>query len=175
VRLIAFKGKVKTEGKQNKTPAESVFIVYTECQRCIHIYNKEQKMTLGATLYVKNSVEAAACYCDAFGMQIGYNAKNDDGSYMHAELEKDGQSIFAVSEYDEKNITQAMLLSDKPTMSLGVNLNSNEELNHAYGILTNGGHILRAIGELPWSPLSADLVDKYGVCWYIFVSQHKPD
>ncbi len=60
-------------------------------------------------------------------------------------------------------------------MSLGVNLNNNEELNHAYGKLTEGGHILRALGELPWSPRSADLVDKYGVCWYIYVSQHKPD
>jgi PhnB protein len=132
-------------------------------------------MTLGATLYVKNSVEAAASYCDAFGMKIGYNVKNENGTYMHAELEKDGQSIFAVSESDEEAITQAMLLSDKPTISLGVNLNSNKELNHAYEILTNRGHILRALGELPWSPLSADFVDKYGVCWYIFVSQHKPD
>ncbi|HAH62465.1 MAG TPA: hypothetical protein DCL73_10255 [Treponema sp.] len=60
-------------------------------------------------------------------------------------------------------------------MSLGVNLNNNEELNHAYGKLTEGGHILRALGKLPWSPRSADLVDKYGVCWYIYVSQHKPD
>ncbi|MCK9169948.1 MAG: hypothetical protein M0P01_05990 [Treponema sp.] len=42
-------------------------------------------MTLGATLYVKNSTEAAAFYCDAFGMNIGYNARNDDGTYLHAE------------------------------------------------------------------------------------------
>ena len=132
-------------------------------------------MTLGATLYVKNSAEAAAFYCDAFGMNIGYNAKNADGTYLHAELEKDGQSLFAVSESDEESITRAMLSTDKPTMSLGVNLNNNKELRHAYEKLSEGGHILRPLGELPWSPLSADVVDKYGVCWYIYVSQHKPD
>jgi len=60
-------------------------------------------------------------------------------------------------------------------MSLGVNLNSDEELYHAYEMLSAGGHILRPAGELPWSPLSADVVDKYGICWYIYVSQHKPD
>lgn len=132
-------------------------------------------MTLGATLYVKNSTDAAAFYCDAFGMKIGYAVKNDNNTYLHAELEKDGQSLFAVSESNEESIAQAMLSSDKPTMSLGVNLNNNEELNHAYERLSEGGHVLRALGDLPWSPLSADLVDKYGVCWYIYVSQHKPD
>lgn len=132
-------------------------------------------MTLGSTLYIINSVEAVAFYCDAFGMKIGYNAKYEDGTYLHAELEKDGNSIFAVSESNDEVIRKVMLTTNKPTISLGVNLNNNEELNHAFSILSNGGHVLRPLGELPWSPYSADLVDKYGVCWYIYVSQHKPD
>lgn len=132
-------------------------------------------MTLGSTLYITNSVEAVAFYCDAFGMKIGYNAKYDNGTYLHAELEKDGNSIFAVSESNDDVIRKVMLTTNKPTISLGVNLNNNEELNHAFSTLSNGGHVLRPLGELPWSPYSADLVDKYGVCWYIYVSQHKPD
>jgi len=132
-------------------------------------------MTLGSTLYVKNSVEAVAFYCNAFNIQIGYNAKNNNGTYLHAELEKNGNSIFAISESDEEIIQKAMLITDKPITSLGVNLDTNEELTHAFNILAEGGHVLRPLGELPWSPRSADLVDKYGVCWYIFVSQHKPD
>lgn len=132
-------------------------------------------MILGSTLYIINSVEAVAFYCDAFGMKIGYNAKYEDGTYLHAELEKDGNSIFAVSESNDEVIRKVMLTTNKPTISLGVNLNNNEELNHAFSILSNGGHVLRPLGELPWSPYSADLVDKYGVCWYIYVSQHKPD
>ena len=132
-------------------------------------------MILGATLYVANSVSAAAFYCDAFGMKIGYNVMQQNGTYLHAELEKDGDSIFAVSESSDEEVSKFMATTKQPTMSLGVNLNNDEELEHAYSVLSEGGHILRPLGELPWSPRSADLVDKYGVCWYIYVSQHKPD
>ena len=45
-------------------------------------------MNLGATLYVKNSVEAVDFYSEAFGMTLGYNVKNSDGSFLHAELLK---------------------------------------------------------------------------------------
>lgn len=132
-------------------------------------------MTLGATLYLQNSLEAAEFYCDAFNMKIGYNVKHENETYLHAELEKDGNSIFAVSESNDNKVRESMLIAQQPTMSLGINLNDNTELNHAYEILIKNGRILRPIGSLPWSPLSADIVDKYGVCWYIYVSQHKPD
>jgi PhnB protein len=132
-------------------------------------------MDLGATLNVKNSAEAAEFYMDAFGMTLGYNVKNSDGSFLHAELEKDGHPVFAVSENDEEEIARAMLASNRPTMSYGIDLNNDDELKHAYQLLIAGGHILRELGELPWSPCSADVVDKYGVYWYIFVSQHRPD
>lgn len=132
-------------------------------------------MHLGATLYVQNSNAAAAFYCDAFNMTIGYNVSHDDGTYLHAELEKDGVSIFAVSECHDEATRTAMLSAQQPTMSLGVNLNDDAELSHAYEVLAQGAHVLRPLGSLPWSPSSADVVDKFGVCWYIYVSQHKPD
>lgn len=132
-------------------------------------------MTLGATLYLHNSREAATFYCHAFNMVMGYNVQHDNGTYLHAELEKDGKSIFAVSESHDEFIKTAMLSAHQPTMSLGINLQNNEELSHAYETLMKDGHILRPLGSLPWSPCSADVVDKYGVCWYIYVSQHRPD
>jgi len=132
-------------------------------------------MDLGATLYVKNSVEALAFYLDAFGMELGYNAKNDDGTFLHAELLKGGKSIFAVSENIDEEIVRAMLATERPTMSYGINLDSDAELKHAYQTLANGGHVLRELSSLPWSPSSADVVDKYGVCWYIYVLQDRPD
>ncbi len=132
-------------------------------------------MDLGATLYVRNSVEAVAFYCDAFGMTVGYNAKHENGTYLHAELEKNGRSVFAVSEFTDDPIRTAMIAATQPTMSLGVNLDDDGELQHAYETLSKDGHVLRPIGSLPWSPSSADLVDRFGVCWYIYVSQHKPD
>ena len=132
-------------------------------------------MNLGATLYVRNSVEAVKFYMEAFGMTLGYHAKNEDGSFLHAELLKGGDSIFAVSENSEEEIVQSMLASQRPTMSYGINLDNDEELDHAYKTLAEGGHVLRELGSLPWSPRSADLVDRYGVCWYLYVSQHRPD
>lgn len=132
-------------------------------------------MTLGATLYVRNSLEAAKFYCDAFNMTIGYSAKNENGTFLHAELEKNGKSVFAVSETTDELFREKVLVAKQPTMSLGIDLDNNEELYYAYSEVIKDGHILRSIGELPWSPCSADVVDKYGVCWYIYVSQHKPD
>ncbi len=132
-------------------------------------------MTLGATLYVKDSVAAVAFYCDAFNMKIGYNAKHDDGTYLHAELEKNGISVFAVSEADDPEIRETTLAARQPTKSLGVNLDSDEELTRAFERLSRGGHVIRPLGSLPWSPRSADLVDRFGVCWYLYVSQHKPE
>jgi len=136
---------------------------------------QESRMNLGATLYVKNSVEAVAFYMDAFGMTLGYHAKYDDGTFLHAELQKDEVSVFAVSENKDEEIVAAMLAARQPSMSLGINLDNEAELIHAYQVLAEGGHILRELGELPWSPCSADVVDRYGVCWYIYVSQHRPD
>ena len=132
-------------------------------------------MVLGSTLYVKNSIEAAEFYCSAFHLSIGYHAWHEDGTYLHAELERDGNSIYAVSESKDEAIRTAMIAATQPTISLGINLDDDEELHHAFGILEKGGHVLRPIGSLPWSPSSADLVDKFGVCWYLFVSQHRPN
>jgi uncharacterized glyoxalase superfamily protein PhnB len=132
-------------------------------------------MTLGATLYVHNSIEAAQFYCNAFSMTIGYNAKHENNGYLHAELEENGNSIFAVSESSDMAIKKVMKSTNQPTMSLGINLDSIEELYHAYSEIIKDGHIIRPIGPLPWSPCSADVVDQFGVCWYIYVSQHKPD
>lgn len=132
-------------------------------------------MEFGATLYVKNSADAVEFYCDAFGMTLGYNARHDDGTFLHAELLKDGKTIFAVSENSDDEIRRAMLASKWPTMSYGINFESDDELKHAYQMLAEGGHVLREMGPLPWTPCSADVVDKFGVYWYIYVSQHRPD
>ena len=132
-------------------------------------------MNLGATLYLNNSNEAAELYIAAFGMTLGYNVMNLDGTFLHAELLKNGKSIFAVSESTDPSTAEAILKSARPTMSYEIDLEGEDELNKAYQILIDGGRILRPLGALPWSPISADVIDKYGVCWYIFTDQMKPD
>jgi Uncharacterized protein conserved in bacteria len=131
-------------------------------------------MTLGATLYVHGTDSAVDFYCNAFGMTQGYSVRHDNGTYLHSELLKNGVSIFAVSESSDDTVRGAVLAAAQPVTSLGINLDSDDELRHAYEALSAEGHVLRPLGSLPWSPCSADVVDKFGVCWYIYVSQHKP-
>lgn len=136
---------------------------------------EESKMNLGATLYLHNSVEAVDFYRDVFGLTLGYHVRYEDGTFLHAELMKQGASIFAVSESADLGIAAAMLRSDRPTMSYGVDLDTDDELRHAYRLLSEGGKVLRPLGALPWSPCSADVIDRFGVYWYIYVQQAKPD
>lgn len=130
-------------------------------------------MKLGATLYIKNTVEAVEFYKEAFGMSLGYNEKFEDGTYMHAVLLRDGHEVFAVSESRNDDFVNAMLSSSlkesRPTMSYGINFDNEDEVRKAYSMLVEGGKVLIPLGSLPWSSCSADVVDKYGVYWCITV------
>ena len=110
-------------------------------------------MTLGPTLYVQDSRGAVAFYCEAFHMTIGYHAFHPDGTYLHAELERGGCTIFAVSESSDAAIRTVMIAARQPTMSFGINLDNDEELAHAYEALAREGHVIRPLGPVPWSPV----------------------
>lgn len=86
-------------------------------------------MKLGATLYIKNTIEAVALYIEAFGLTLG----------------------------------------SRPTMSYGINFESEEEVKRAYELLAEAGTVLLELGTLPWSTCCADIIDKYGVYWYLSV------
>lgn len=106
-------------------------------------------------------------------MTLGYNVKNPDGTYMHAELQKDGQTIFAISEHNNECLIPEMrkLAASKTCLitSLGINFATEGEVRKAYEYLMREGIAQREIGEVPWSKCSADVLDKYGVFWYICV------
>lgn len=106
-------------------------------------------------------------------MTLGYHEKFPDGTYMHAALLKDGEEIFAVSESANDAFVENMLKSDlkqlRPTMSYGIDFSTENEVKKAYEILAEDGTVLRPLGQLPWSACCADVVDKFGVYWYITV------
>lgn len=54
-------------------------------------------------VYVKNSKEAAALYAKAFDAMMSNVYEDEDGSYIHAELDIYGQ-VIALSESDEMPI-----------------------------------------------------------------------
>ena len=130
-------------------------------------------MHLGMTLYIQNTIEAVEFYKNAFGLSLGYNEKFPDGTYMHAELQKDGKTIFAVSESSNNKLVAAMhefaRKEMSPTTSCGISFDTEDEIKKAYDMLTREGVVRRPLGALPWSVCSADVLDKYGVYWYIYM------
>lgn len=130
-------------------------------------------MKLGATLYIENTIEAVEFYTAAFGVTLGYHEKFPDGTFLHAELHRDGHEIFAVSESRNNNFVDIMLASSlegsRPTMSYGINFDNENQVKTAYEMLAKDGKVLLPLGSLPWSSCCAEVVDKYGVYWYITV------
>lgn len=129
-------------------------------------------MKIGFQAYLQGSAEAIDFYQKAFGAELGYNVLNEDGTYMHAELYLDGQLLLALSESGSNVGFENMKKyspSDYPTMNFGVSLDNEEAVRKAYDSLIEGGNILLPLGSLSWSKCCANVVDKYGIFWYISV------
>ena len=132
-------------------------------------------MKLGATLYIHNTFEAAELYQRAFGLTLGYIALNPDGSYLHASLCRDEREIFAISESRNDELVALLRRADihtnRPIANLGIDLPTEEEVRHAFALLAEEGTVTLPLQRLPWCPLAAEVVDKYGVYWYIYLKQ----
>lgn len=122
-------------------------------------------------VYVKDSVEAARHYCNAFGAEITREFWNSDRTaYEHCELSVKGEGFLALAE--AKNPCDVALVHQLKweTMTFNVfEMGSEEAVRHAFEVLTDGGVVLQPIGALPWNPCNATVIDKYGVCWWIAI------
>lgn len=123
--------------------------------------------SLGVGLCLRHSREAAALYCDAFGLELGYHVLNRDGSFFHSELYRDGDEVLSVVEAD------APPCRDNP-VQLGFTFADRDALLRAFSLLQEGGSVRMDVCELPWSPCAAEVVDRFGVRWYLTVPQHRP-
>ncbi len=122
---------------------------------------------IGIGLYLKNSLEAVALYWEAFGLELGYHVLNTDGKgYFHSELNKNGEPQFCVVEAPEHPAGNPV--------QLGIDFQSREQLEKAFTLLKAGGTVKMAPQELPWSPWCAEVVDRFGVDWFLSLPQHRP-
>ena len=112
--------------------------------------------------YVKGSKEAVEFYRKAFNAELGYNYLNEDGSYMHAEIVRNNKTILAVGETSEWT-------DSGHNMQFGLNLGDKESVRQVYEKLSEGAEILYDISPSFYNDLMFDLIDKYGVRWYIAV------
>lgn len=119
-------------------------------------------MEKGLCVYVADSRDAATHYCKAFGATIGYNEKFENGGYLHAEIVRDGQTILAVSESAEW-ATSGLCAQ----FCLNFGKDNKAALEAAYHTLSEGGRVLYPLGPCDWNACMADLVDRFGVRWYI--------
>lgn len=128
-------------------------------------------MKLGATLYIHDTPAAVQLYRQAFGLTLGYAASNPDGTFLHAALCRDGEEVFAVSESDNPALLtilhRADIRTNRPFTNLGLDLPTKAEVEHAFALLSEGGTVTLPLQALPWATLACEVVDKFGVYWYI--------
>lgn len=122
-------------------------------------------------VYVENSLEAAEVYCRAFGAEVTRAFMSDDGkSYAHCELSVNGEGFLALAEAANPCDVAFVHKMKWETMTFNVfEMGSEEAVQKAFDVLSDGGVVLEPIHELPWSKCCATVIDKYGVCWWISI------
>lgn len=123
---------------------------------------------IGIGIYVKNSPRAAKLYSAAFGLELGYHVLNEDGTFFHSELTRNGEPFISVVEATADTFTE------RNPVELGVTFDSQEELENAFSVLKEGGKVKLDICELPWNPCAAIVTDSFGVNWFLSLPQHRP-
>ncbi len=115
-------------------------------------------------VYVKDSDKALEFYRDVFDAKVMCSYPNADGTLMHAELDVFGQ-IVALSELNEENAVVGN------TMMFCLDFGEGQEaiVKKIYTSIKDGAQMIYPLGKCDYSPLMADLIDKFGVRWCIFV------
>jgi len=83
-------------------------------------------------MYVKESVEAVKFYQKAFDAKLVSEHKNNDGSYLHAELDAFGQILDISEAADEK------VLGNTMQFCIHFEEFEIEKVKHAYEVLKDG-------------------------------------
>ncbi|MFV0392905.1 MAG: VOC family protein [Coprobacillaceae bacterium] len=117
-------------------------------------------------VYVKNSREAVLTYQKAFDAKLGYNVKNDDGSYYHSELDVYGQ-ILAVAQMPDNK--QTLITGNVMQFCLHFKDTEKSCIDKAYETLKLDATILVPLGPCDFSDYMTDFIDKYGVRWCLFL------
>ena len=118
-------------------------------------------------VYVENSLEAVALYCEAFGAEVTFAMKNAAGdAYEHCELSVNGEPFLAAAEARNPCDISVVHHNRWQTMTFNVfEMGSEENVAHALQVLSAGGVVLEPLHALPWSKCCATVIDRYGVCW----------
>ena len=122
-------------------------------------------------VYVKDSMKAAQLYCRAFGAQITRAFMNETNTaYEHCELSVNGEGFLALAEAKNPCDIELVHKYRWETMTFNVfEMGTQEAVYNAFEVLREGGVLLEALHEVPWSRCCATIIDAFGVCWWISV------
>ena len=127
---------------------------------------------IGAHVYVKNSIEAAELYKEAFGLEMkGDPTLDSDGNAWYCVLQKNNEEYITISEdkYLPDMLIKEYPAETKPVMLFEVEFENEDDLKKAFKLLSKNGNPCAGLKVEPWSKLSCDVIDKFGVFWYLIV------
>lgn len=127
-------------------------------------------MRISCQIYVKGSVEAVAFYQRAFNWTIGMNFKGSDETYAHASLMFGEREVLAVAECANDTSSPEIQSGKMPVMSFNCCNLSREAVDQAYNVLSDGARNTEnpdGPTPKPWNEYCFNLVDKFGVRWWV--------
>lgn len=91
----------------------------------------------------------------------GPGESGPEGMVKHAIFSLNGQDYMCIDSAIKHEFTFT------PSMSFYVNAGSEQEIDHLFALLSEGGAVLMPLGPYPFSPKFAWLSDRYGVSWQL--------
>jgi len=129
-------------------------------------------MTVGyeGIMWVKDQNEAFDFYKNALGMEVVFY-------HGYEILRLNGANFISIFEApaEEYNILAQTTFKSSHRLKAGVNLKTEADVYRVTELLTaDGGRIISPPGPLPWAEFAADVVDKYGIEWFICMNELAP-
>ncbi|MDQ1144003.1 putative 3-demethylubiquinone-9 3-methyltransferase (glyoxalase superfamily) [Bacillus sp. SORGH_AS 510] len=94
-------------------------------------------------------------------VRYGANAAGDEGTVMQATFSLKGQEFMCIDSHVKHQF------SFTPSFSIFVTCDTEEEINHLYEKLLEGGQALMPIGNYGFSQRFGWLNDRFGVSWQL--------
>jgi len=114
-------------------------------------------------VFVRGSDKAVEFYQRAFDAELLCAYPNDDGTYIHAELDVYGQ-VLAISELDSDEVKPGNTMM----FCLHFGDGNADKVYKIYEILKEDAQPHEPVGDSGYSKHCFWLVDKFGVWWCVF-------
>ena len=113
----------------------------------------EEAMNFYLTLFANSAVVAIS--------RFGAGEEGPEGTVRHATFSLNGQEFMCIDSYVEHAFTFT------PAVSLYVKCATEQEIDHLFDRLSEGGSVMMPLDAYPFSPKFAWVADRFGVSWQL--------